>query len=216
MGKNSAKTWGLIAGILVFAGVLISVINSFRFASFNIITIILWVINIFFAVSLFIDNIQMARIARILLIVSPVITVILSLSHFNSLLASLCSLASAVLLLLAFLRLGKQGQLFCFIALGLSVASQLTYAINSGYFGGMYSLVSILGYASTAVLSFYVLEKPKAPSASPIPQSSSPTAAVSVDTRSDIEKLTALKGLLDKGIISQEEFDAKKKQLLGM
>ena len=32
---------------------------------------------------------------------------------------------------------------------------------------------------------------------------------------SDLERLTRLKDLLDKGIISQEEFDLKKKDILG-
>ena len=31
-----------------------------------------------------------------------------------------------------------------------------------------------------------------------------------------IEELTKLKGLLDAGVISQEDFDAKKKSLLGL
>ena len=31
-----------------------------------------------------------------------------------------------------------------------------------------------------------------------------------------IERLTRLKALLDKGIITQEEFETKKKQILGM
>lgn len=36
------------------------------------------------------------------------------------------------------------------------------------------------------------------------------------NTKSNIEKLTHLKELFDRGIITQEEFDAKKKQLLGL
>lgn len=38
------------------------------------------------------------------------------------------------------------------------------------------------------------------------------TSALSVESR--IDRLTKLKGLLDSVIISQEEFDAKKKQIL--
>lgn len=42
------------------------------------------------------------------------------------------------------------------------------------------------------------------------------TATVALGTETAIEKLTKLKQLLDDGIITQEEFDAKKKQLLGL
>ena len=40
--------------------------------------------------------------------------------------------------------------------------------------------------------------------------------AATADTESTIEKLTKLKSLLDSGIITQEEFDEKKKQMLGL
>lgn len=48
-------------------------------------------------------------------------------------------------------------------------------------------------------------DKPKAAAAAPKPSGASDT----------YEKLTHLKELLDKGIITQEEFDAKKKDILG-
>ena len=37
----------------------------------------------------------------------------------------------------------------------------------------------------------------------------------STPAESQIERLTKLKGLLDSGVISQEEFETKKKQILG-
>jgi hypothetical protein len=44
-----------------------------------------------------------------------------------------------------------------------------------------------------------------------------PAAAPQAGLTTDITKqLTDLKGLLDNGILTQEEFDAKKKQILGL
>ena len=45
-------------------------------------------------------------------------------------------------------------------------------------------------------------------------KTSQPTIAQKTDNR--IEELTKLKDLLDAGVITQEEFDAKKKQILEM
>ena len=47
-------------------------------------------------------------------------------------------------------------------------------------------------------------------------KASAPTAAVVVNNTSAADELKKFKELLDCGIISQEEFDAKKKQLLGL
>jgi len=44
---------------------------------------------------------------------------------------------------------------------------------------------------------------------------SSSVVAPKTPAESQIDRLTKLKGLLDSGVISQEEFDAKKKQILG-
>ena len=45
---------------------------------------------------------------------------------------------------------------------------------------------------------------------------SSGTGAVSSNTADSAEQLAKYKNLLDSGVISKEEFDAKKKQLLGL
>lgn len=50
-----------------------------------------------------------------------------------------------------------------------------------------------------------------APAAAPAP------AAPQADMNQDVVKqLTDLKGLLDAGVLTQDEFDAKKKQILGL
>lgn len=63
----------------------------------------------------------------------------------------------------------------------------------------------LLECAGAVFLGFAFSSKPKAIAAAPKVPGVSDT----------YEKLTHLKGLLDKGIITQEEFDAKKKDILG-
>ena len=55
--------------------------------------------------------------------------------------------------------------------------------------------------------------KNKAAAAQPVAPASAPAAAPSNDLTT---QLTELKGLLDQGILTQEEFDAKKKKILGV
>ena len=47
-------------------------------------------------------------------------------------------------------------------------------------------------------------------------QSSAPAATIVVNNNSAADELKKFKELLDLGIITQDEFDAKKKQLLGL
>ena len=65
--------------------------------------------------------------------------------------------------------------------------------------------------AAAAILICVVVRN--TPQIKPI-KTSQPTIAQKTDNR--IEELTKLKDLLDAGVITQEEFDAKKKQILEM
>lgn len=65
--------------------------------------------------------------------------------------------------------------------------------------------------ATAAMLTCVVVQN--TPQNKPI-KTSQPTIAQKTDNR--IEELTKLKDLLDTGVITQEEFDAKKKQILWM
>jgi hypothetical protein len=58
---------------------------------------------------------------------------------------------------------------------------------------------------------------PAAPApAVPAPAAPAPAAAAAGGTDDITAQLTQLKALVDQGILTQEEFDAKKKQLLGI
>ena len=139
---------------------------------------------------------------------------------------SLLSVAQYVLLFLALSKHGEQGPLSCLVALGISVFS---FVINMSSMHiqaneidpeypnlvNSFSLIfSLLTWAAYVFLAFYVADKE--PKDKPVV---APTANVNRGSAnsnmSDIEKLTRLKSLLDSGAISQEEFEAKKRQILG-
>ena len=85
---------------------------------------------------------------------------------------------------------------------------------NSAVLSGTNAIMSLrrnfVSVASPTLLACIVLENtPQAQTAKMVKQ---PTKTAKSDNR--IEELTKLKDLLDTGVISQEEFDAKKKQIL--
>ena len=75
-----------------------------------------------------------------------------------------------------------------------------------------FALEDFVLIASPILLACIVLENvPQAQTTKTVKQ---PPKTAKSDNR--IEELTKLKDLLDTGVITQEEFDAKKKQLLGL
>jgi hypothetical protein len=49
-----------------------------------------------------------------------------------------------------------------------------------------------------------------------VTQPQQPVQPATADVDKQLEQLVVLKSLLDQGILTQEEFDAKKKQILGL
>lgn len=75
-----------------------------------------------------------------------------------------------------------------------------------------FALEDFVLIASPILLAYIVLENvPQAQTTKMVKQ---PPKTVKSDNR--IEELTKLKDLLDTGVITQEEFDMKKKQILGV
>lgn len=65
--------------------------------------------------------------------------------------------------------------------------------------------------------TFKTIDKPTSDNAAPVEENTNNSAApVSSSSDDAIEQIRKFKGLLDDGIISQDEFDAKKKELLGL
>ena len=91
-----------------------------------------------------------------------------------------------------------------------SVGNQIAFVKDTvSIIGAMKNFVSV---ASPILLACIVLENtPQAQTTKTVKQ---PTKTAKSDNR--IEELTKIKDLLDTGVITQEEFDAKKKQLLNL
>ena len=67
----------------------------------------------------------------------------------------------------------------------------------------------------TNITAGILTDAPTATAASPTPASTVPLSSAPADEDAKIKALLKYKELLDMGILTQEEFEAKKKQLLG-
>lgn len=233
MNKKGNNIKGIIAGVLFVVLVIVSLFTAIKsyhstdgyslyrpsFFSIYWSSLINWLLWLLFAVSLFIDNLSFARVIRIVSLVFTAFTSVATLVIGTSgwVVGLLFSLLLQVMLLLAFVKPGKQGQIFGFISAGLWVLSFLLrfllyYRDDFGstlqaFFTNPGVLLLTVALIMTAL---YVADK------SLEEKQAAPKAAAYVDPKSSLEKLTALKALLDKGAITSEEYEEKKKQLLGM
>lgn len=200
---------------------------------------ITWFFSCLFAVGLFVDNIKISRISAIIQVIISAISLVSFLllgkqnsgdkayliDIFNSTLSFLVMLSIVV----AVLQNGKQAKVFCFILLGLYLLNELGaiivpmfvygQGINLSNFGSKLTLSNVLPIALTLVcrimtliayyyLGVYLSRKPN--------EEKRLKTSSSINNESSIEKISSLKTLLDKGIITQEEFDEKKKQIIGL
>lgn len=99
---------------------------------------------------------------------------------------------------------------------------QEIYFHDGSFFGAPYFRLTISGQGNVVLSSLYSNERLMKEAfeyiQKRITELSSPTVIVNTPTStpSAIEQIKGLKELLDIGAITQEEFDAKKKQLLGL
>ena len=138
-------------------------------------------------------------------------------------LSNILALVGYILLMLAVFKRSKAKKL-CFASAGLQVgsfvATMIGYAImsivySSPFIGPALRIVpSMLFACAPIVLAGFAMQmdietsEPK--------EKASPAVPTTIDSTEIIDKLMKLKELLDIGAITQEEFDAKKKQLLGL
>lgn len=104
----------------------------------------------------------------------------------------------------------KNATIWCAIAAASRVIL-FVLAIGGSATTMMYVTLHLVG----VLLLGMAFQKKKAPAKVTANATGTPATAT-IGTETAIEKLTTLKQLLDDGIITQEEFEAKKKQLLGM
>lgn len=119
-------------------------------------------------------------------------------------------LIAYILLAVAVLQKKKAG-VIGIISAFLFIISDLIFQIivNDNWWGIFYSVESSACEAAGAFLACLVVQNTPQAQTANVKQA---MAAIKTDNR--IEELTKLKDLLDTGVITQEEFDAKKQQLL--
>ena len=181
MNQIPAKTKGIIAAALLAVNILISVFRTVRsFAAlaypgsfFTVYrsSLLSWGLTIFFAVALLLDRVDLAKIARILVLASSALSLIRVLPALGnssnaaiSLIASVSTLVMNVLLLLAFNNLGAKGRKYCFFALGVNVLGLVirSVATHGNPLLSLFSVPQLLFYAALVMTAFYVGDKGQA------------------------------------------------------
>lgn len=125
-----------------------------------------------------------------------------------SIIDNIISIAVGVITVIAIGKLGEQAQKLCYINMGLLLVQEVISSVSASsvsFIGVLTTVVTMAGYF---FLGMYLSGKGN--------KEAKQKGTVASNSGDTIEKLSNLKGLLDKGIISQEEFDEKKKQLLGL
>lgn len=150
-----------------------------------------------------------AQIGSIMIIVATILSFLNACMNgfrFYSIVTIIALLAVRVLLLMTVVSKNEKSKTMGYATAG----AYLIYAVVGGLFLSAASVISIIvNVGAFALLGMVLSEIPvSVKTAAPVP---TPTAGNSSDT---ISRLTKLKELLDKGIISQEEFDEKKQQIL--
>lgn len=181
MNQIPAKTKGIIAAALLAANVLFSVFRIVRsfavsgypgtFLTVYWASLLSWGLTIFFAVALLLDRVDLARTARLLILIISALSLLGSLvalvssSNPISLITSVSTLVMNVLLLLAFNNLGAKGRQYCFFALGVNVLGLVIFsaAIHGNPLRSLFSVPQLLFYAALVMTAFYVGDKGRTP-----------------------------------------------------
>ena len=215
--------------------------SSNSFLSTMSYSLFLWIISFVFALSLITDTITMARITAIILVIDDalgLVSVLVAIIPHRSIISYLSTLVDGffdflcwLFIVISLFKHGKPAKALCLVALVMHlirflssvvipVISALPAQANlswSTIASGLSSAVlmpiilqfcfTILILISYCYLGLYLKDRPRIIKKTNLPLT---------DTKSSIEKIYELKGLLDKGIITQEEFEAKKKEIIGL
>ncbi len=127
------------------------------------------------------------------------------------------SAAAMALVIIALYKPGDAGKNYCYFAAFLSLISALA-SIESDEFALHDFINSMLHTIYIVFLGLYIESKGKSLEQQPITEdaSESPSEEQIDNPKTDYDELIKLKELMDKGVITPEEYDAKKKQILGL
>lgn len=223
------KTQGKIAGILLLISTVLSVIityvNTSRLFAGGWISIVEWTLSCIIAIGLLSDSITVSKVPAILLLVLSTLSVVVSAKVMDRdyyrtyLFITYCiTFLIRFLFVLALFGKGKKAKIMCYTLMGLGIANLLSPYIftllhsTASSINAHFTVQSIITIVNglLPVVAYYFLGKYLESK----PKEVKRTVNIPVDNKTTIEKLSILKSLLDKGAITQGEFDEKKKQLL--
>lgn len=201
----------IAGGCFAASAIFYFVNNGLLHHVFNFYTISLVLAFAAIAVGLFLSVPMVSAAGSVLLLISRIVHLFRFMdSHFIWLIQLLVPAIFALLLLITCLNRRSAKTTGIIAAAIRFILAILTIYLFFLFGGAMWGMIiqPLLECAGAVFLGFAFSElkdKPKAAAAAPKPSGASDT----------YEKLTHLKELLDKGIITQEDFDAKKKDILG-
>ena len=222
---SNTKSNGLIAGICFILFSILGLFNTISgymrmssysyfevsFLRFSWSALLTAALTVAFAIALFMDNVSMAKIMKILSLVFVgyiSISNIIAYIRLGMVLLAISSILNViieVMAVVALIKVGKGSQTFCYIAGGLTLLGQIVVLLAHNFVtANLRYILVIVGYL---FLGMYLASKEKG-----LASANSREISNSGNT---IEKLSNLRDLLDKGIITQNEFNEKKNQILG-
>lgn len=206
---------GKIAGILLLVYILFSAITCFilykGYHSLYFATEwIGWVLSCVIAVGLMTDKTTILKVSTIILLAYYGLNIFASLLMHGLLyfITACLIFIIQIFFVAALYRNGEKAKKLCFVMIVLTLLNMIfppIYAFLHNTSPNMInSAISSLLVIAYYFLGLYLENKPK----------DNGTVNIPVDSKTTIEKMSALKTLLDKGAITQEDFDAKKKEII--
>ena len=217
MDEKNLKIARYITGVLFLALAITSFLYKYTYSDFASTYAIGYIVSAFgaaiMAVSMFLGMRQVFMVGAGVQAVSCLIKLLALHKNIMNILSAVLLLAGYVLAAFA-IQDKKNTSKYAIVSVVLfligNIANQIAFLTDK--LSIIWALKDFVSVASPILLACIVFENiPQAQTTKMVKQ---PTKTAKSNDR--IEELTKLKDLLDTGVISQEEFDAKKKQILGV
>ena len=217
MNEKNLKIVRYITGVLFLALAITSFLYKYTYSDFASTYAIGYIVSAFgaaiMAVSMFLGMRQVFMVGAGVQAVSCLIKLLALHKNIMNILSAVLLLAGYVLAAFA-IQDKKNTSKYAIVSVVLfligNIANQIAFLTDK--LSIIWALKDFVSVASPILLACIVFENiPQAQTTKMVKQ---PTKTAKSNDR--IEELTKLKDLLDTGVISQEEFDAKKKQILGV
>lgn len=230
--SENGKKYALIAAICYAAIAIYSIINRItyvnknpEYASITVVNILTWVIFIGFAVVLFMKNKKALLAVAGANTVLDIYFLIRNFSLFN--LFDFLAYAALIIIIILALKSNISATKIWFLAAVLLFVGSLIMWIKYGYFSYLSAawksmLVTIIECVALMFSGMWIKDdlSPAETTQTNEYATFNPQAIGGTQAKTDAiggaDKLKMYKELLDSGTITQEEFDQKKKQILGL